>query len=154
MKLTPHFTLEEMVASEAAARAKLDNTPTDRIVENLQFLCERLEEVRELLGGAPIIVTSGYRSQALNSLIGGSPTSQHRFGLACDFICPAVGDPHTVCTVLFNRCKSFDQLIHEFGHWTHISFVRRNPRQEPLTTFDGKKYVPGILTRDQWERKA
>lgn len=43
-----------------------------------------LQVVRDQFG--PIQVNSGFRGPALNKAIGGSKTSQHRFGEAVDFV--------------------------------------------------------------------
>lgn len=144
MKLSEHFTLAELTASQTAARLGLNNDPTPRIVENLTFLASRLEEVRALLK-APMVVTSGYRSPVVNDAVGGSAMSQHRFGLAADFIAPAFGDPFEVASAIKASPIQFDQLIHEYGRWVHISFVRANPRRQALSTFKPGLYLPGIV---------
>ena len=84
MRITPHFTLDEMTVSQLAAREGLDNNPPAEARANLQLLCNALEQVRALFG-APVIVSSGYRSPAVNQRIGGTLTSKHRQGLAADF---------------------------------------------------------------------
>lgn len=70
MQLTPHFTLAELTASTTAQRLGLDNTPSAAIVQRLGDLAKILERVRQYLG-KPIIVTSGYRSLAVNKAVGG-----------------------------------------------------------------------------------
>lgn len=153
MNLTEHFTLDELTRSDIAARRGLLNIPTPRIVENLQFLAENLELVRGILK-APLIISSGYRSPAVNAAAGGSIASQHRFGLAADFRAPEFGSPFKVCFALATAGLMFDQMIYEFEAWTHLSFVRREPRVQPLTvmTLNGKPgpYKPGILTALQY----
>ncbi len=70
MSLTKHFTLEELTASDIAARHGIDNTPTSPLIlTNLKTLAEGLEHVRTLLG-KPVIINSGYRSVMVNSLLG------------------------------------------------------------------------------------
>ena len=61
MMLSEHFTLEELTASEVAARAGIDNTPSAETMRNLLRLATGLELVRAALGNNPIHVTSGYR---------------------------------------------------------------------------------------------
>lgn len=46
-------------------------------------LIEKLQRLRSSLG-RPIIINSGYRCEAHNKAIGGSPTSQHLLGKAAD----------------------------------------------------------------------
>jgi hypothetical protein len=146
MKLSEHFTLDELTFSQTAARMGLNNEPPPRIVENLTFLASRLEEIRALLK-APMVVSSGYRSPAVNDAVGGAATSQHRFGLAVDFVAPGFGDPFEVAQAIAASGIAFDQLIHEYGKWVHISFVRNNPRRQALSIFKPGAYVPGIVQR-------
>jgi len=145
-QLSPHFSLQELTRSDYAARHNINNVPMPRIVENLVFTAQRMEEVRALLGH-PIAVSSGYRSQELNDAIGGSLTSQHRYGLAVDFTCEAFGSPFEVCKAIEASGIQYDQLIHEYGQWCHISFVRTAPRRQELTTFSPGRYTPGITQR-------
>lgn len=86
IQFTPHFELREFVVSQTARDHGLDNTPPAEAVENLRALCvHTLEPLREALG-LPIIITSGYRSKALNDRITHhSSTSQHMNGEAADF---------------------------------------------------------------------
>ena len=128
--LTEHFSLEEMIFSETAARHGIDNKPNAAARQKLLELCENmLEPIRELAGG-PITVTSGYRSPTLNSIIGGAPESQHKTGEAADINCPLLNPQ-----ALFQRIRQsdlpFDQLIDEFGAWVHVSHRRpgRNRRE-------------------------
>ena len=131
IQLSPHFSLQELTRSDYAARHNINNVPMPRIVENLVFTAQRMEEVRALLGH-PIAVSSGYRSQELNDAIGGSLTSQHRYGLAVDFHCPDFGSAREIVAAIAASDIPFDQLIEEYGEWTHISFVRTAPRRQVL----------------------
>jgi zinc D-Ala-D-Ala carboxypeptidase len=129
--LSPHFTLAEFTASETAARKDIDNTPPPEVMPALLKTAQGMEAVRVRLGGAPITVTSGYRSLALNRVIGSRDTSQHVKGEACDFICPRFGNPRQVVDALKDSGVEFDQLILEFGRWVHISFSDK-PRHQVL----------------------
>lgn len=132
MKLSPHFTLDELTISETAARRGWDNTPTEIALENLRKTCEHMEAVRAVLGNQPIVVTSGYRSPFVNSVVGGSRTSQHMTGQAVDFLCPGYGSPAQICERLIDDPRiQYDQLIHEHGRWVHISFTDM-PRRQAL----------------------
>jgi zinc D-Ala-D-Ala carboxypeptidase len=122
MNLSPHFTLAEMTVSEVAARRGISNEPTPEALEALYRTAKGLEAVRAVLG-KPIIVTSGYRSPAVNRLVGGQPSSQHLRGEAADFICPGFGTPADVVAALVKSAVQYDQCILEFGRWVHISFA-------------------------------
>ena len=120
MKLSQHFSLEELVASETAARQGIDNTPDARTLTNLILLAERLERVRRALDGHAMTITSGYRSEELNRVVGGSKDSMHCQGLAADFICPSFGTPYEVCRQIVRAQVPMDQLIFEYGSWCHL----------------------------------
>jgi uncharacterized protein YcbK (DUF882 family) len=120
MNLTEHFTLEEMTASEYAARNGIKNNPSETAVQNLILLCQNVLEPLRQIVQKPVIIISGYRSKKLNVAIGGSSTSQHMKGQAADFI--VVG---LTVKEIFNIVAGqlpFDQLILEYGQWVHASF--------------------------------
>ena len=124
MKLTEHFTLEEMIVSEYAARNGIKNTPSATAVQNLTLLCQNVLEPLRQIVQKPVIITSGYRSKKVNEAIGGSSTSQHMKGQAADFIVIGL-TLDEVFTIVAGQLP-FDQLIQEFGQWIHASY------KEPL----------------------
>jgi zinc D-Ala-D-Ala carboxypeptidase len=115
--LTEHFTLEEMVHSDTANACGIDNTPPPEIVTNLTRLCEVLEKIRDLCGGYPVTVNSGYRCEALNEQVGGVEDSAHRYGLGADIVIPEYGDPTMICENIepYLAELEIDQLIDETG---------------------------------------
>ena len=122
MKASPHFTIDELTFSETATRKDIDNTPSNEVLDNLYITAMEMENVRELLGNNPILISSGYRCLALNELLGSKPTSAHIRGLACDFTCPKFGDPDDIVDVIFGSDIQYDQIILEFDKWVHIAF--------------------------------
>lgn len=146
-KLSEHFTLEEMVHSQTAARKGIDNTPSAEVVKNLRKTAELLEQVRRLLGDAPILVSSGYRSEELNKAVGGSKKSAHIQGLAADFTAPQVGKPFDVARKIAASDIAYDQLIYEYETWVHIGFAAASPRRQNLSIFTGTAFLPGILRK-------
>ncbi len=110
MKITEHFTLEELSFSEAAARLGLDNTPMQAVITNLGLVAAVMEGIRTLLGDRPIVVHSGYRSAEVNQAVGGVATSAHCRGLACDFVCPAFGTPVKVALAILKSDVEYDQV--------------------------------------------
>ena len=120
--LSTHFTLDELTASQTAARLGIDNTPPPEVLARLAHTAQGLEAVRIRLG-APVIVSSGFRCLALNRAVGSGDTSAHVTGDAADFICPGFGGPLTVVGALKDAGIAFDQLIVEFDRWVHISFA-------------------------------
>ena len=128
MRLSPHFTLAELTASQTATRHGIDNTPTGRALENLKTTARNMERVRAILGNVPIHVSSGFRCLELNRRIGSKDGSDHPKGLAVDFRALGLTVPQTV-SILDKSDLAFDQLINEFGRWVHIGFGSRMRRQ-------------------------
>ena len=118
--LTPHFTLEELTASETADRLGIDNQPDSMSLLNLKRLAETLEQVKTLLGGKPVMVNSGFRSLPVNRAVGSKDTSQHTIGCAADIRIPGL-TPDQVVRAIIASDIAYDQVIREFDRWTHIS---------------------------------
>ena len=134
MQLTPHFTLEELTASEAADRNGWDNTPNDSELANLRRLADFLEQVKVVLGGKPLMVNSAFRSKLVNDSVGSKDSSQHRVGCAADIRVPGM-TPDEVVKAIINSKIAYDQVIREFDRWTHVSIpntVDAAPRQQAL----------------------
>jgi len=131
-KLSIYFTLSELIQSGFAARHGIDNIPPAKELEALKYTAMHLDDVRALLG-VPVIISSGYRSPAVNTGIGGKPTSQHLKGEAVDFTAPSFGSPRQIAKAIAASLIPFDQLILEYGQWVHISFVKTGGRREILT---------------------
>lgn len=145
MNLTEHFTLEELTHSDLGVRKGIDNTPTPDIITSLHALAKQLEKVRALIG-VPLIISSGYRSLALNILAGGAEHSAHVRGEAADFIAPMFGTPGQIALAIQGDASiSFDQLIYE-GTWVHLGVDSRQRRQVLTASFiQGKAtYREGI----------
>jgi zinc D-Ala-D-Ala carboxypeptidase len=125
MKLTDHFTLEELTRSNTAERLRLDNTAPADVLRNLQGTAEMLERIRATLG-VPITVTSGYRSPAVNKAVGGVTSSDHTAGQAADFVAPRYGTPFQIASLLAPLVSTLgiEQLILEGikgKQWIHVS---------------------------------
>lgn len=147
MNLTQHFALEELIASETAARLGIDNTLPVDLMPNLIVLARGLELVRVALADRPIHVNSGFRCAALNAAAGGAKNSMHMRGLAADIICPAFGTPLEVCRAISAAGVATDQIIHEFGKWCHVAFAApgAKARGELLTIANAHTgYQPGL----------
>lgn len=137
MKLSDHFTLQELTHSETAQRRGLSNVPSVEILANLARLAKVLELIRIRLAYNPIIIHSGYRSPEVNAAIGGVPTSAHCHGLAADFVCPGYGSPYGVAKAISETpdlMKLLQQCILEYG-WTHVALPPEGEiaKQELLT---------------------
>jgi hypothetical protein len=127
--MTPHFTLDELTASETAERNGWDNTPNEQELANLQRLAEFLEDVKEALGGKPIMVNSAFRNKQVNDAVGSKDSSQHRVGCAVDIRVPGL-TPDQVVRAIIASGLPYDQVIREFDRWTHLS-VPNTPEAAP-----------------------
>ena len=126
MNLTDHFTLEELTHTD---HRELDNTPNESEIANIQRLAEFLEQVKEVLGGKPIMVNSAFRSKAVNDAVGSKDTSQHRIGCAADIRVPTM-TPDQVVRAIIDSGIGYDQIIREFDRWTHVS-IPNTPEAKP-----------------------
>ena len=174
LRLTPHFTLDEMCKTSA----NLDNVPNEAQVENLKRLCGWLEKLRRRynlryvygkmersvsppeLGGArgglnegmsgassdhpthsgtppnlggekitPIIINSGYRSEAVNKAVGGAKGSNHLTGCAVDIRVTGIEQLVRYATILLDISdesqEDFDELLLERSpkgtYWLHFA---------------------------------
>lgn len=130
-RLTRNFTLEELTRSIVASLRGIDNSPTPNALANLRTLAQQiLQPARDALGA--LTISSGYRSPALNQVVGGVPNSDHTLGYAADVV-PVNGDTRQLAEWVV-RNVPFDQVILEYGTlqrpaWIHVSANPRNRRQ-------------------------
>lgn len=135
--LSPHFTLAEMIRSEACAKRGIANIPDDAEIMNGVLLCsEILEPFRELIG-MPMKVNSGFRGHECNALVGGMFNSAHLYFRACDFIVPNL-DLSEAWAKVKDSGLPWDQLIWETNktgsQWIHVAIAKQGetPRKEVL----------------------
>jgi hypothetical protein len=153
MNLSPNFTLDEATYSETAVRMGINNHPDEQQLQNMITVARNMEKVRDLLGGKGIRVNSWLRLPEVNVAVGGSKVSSHMNGWAVDFTCSGFGDPYAVCKAIKESGIQVDQVIHEFGRWTHISFAPEM-RGQFMTIFKPQnKYVNGILTAEEYAKQ-
>lgn len=117
MQLSEHFSYVELTRTD---HRTLDNTPDEPALVNLRRLAVLLEELKTLLGDKPVLISSAYRSKAVNDAVGSRDTSQHRLGCAADLRVPGM-TPDEVVQCVLHSSLPFDQVIREFDSWTHIS---------------------------------
>ena len=157
--LSPHFCLDEFTKSSTAMKHGIKNTPPQEAVDNLKALCQGcLEPLREALQ-LPVVITSGYRTKALNSMLAhSSERSQHMLGQAADFYVVEPKDlnlePGTLNPakptrrellikafrlIILDESIDYDQLI-LYPSFIHVSYVSRehNRRNILLGMRNGK----------------
>lgn len=148
--LTPHFTLAEMCESQTAKKHGIVNVPSKQETENLRKLCEGcLEQLRKAIG-LPIIITSGFRTKALNDrLAHASSTSQHMRGEAADFYVGKGNREELIKAfreILQNPGIDFDQVI-LYPTFIHVSFVSKERNRHGILKAQGNgKLGYGRLT--------
>lgn len=133
MKLSEHFTLEELTHSDLAARKGINNDPDSASLDNLRRLANLLEQVRKCLA-KPISINSGFRCKELNDAVGSKDSSQHRIGCAADIRVSGM-TPDQVVKAIIQSNIQFDQMIREFDAWVHISVTNKaedTPRNQIL----------------------
>jgi len=149
-KLSDNFTLEEATHSDTAVRMGINNQPDERQLENMKKAAEGMQQIRAVLG-KPISVNSWLRLPEVNVAVGGSRVSSHMDGWAIDFT-SSYGNPLAVCKAIEAAGIKFDQMIHEYGRWTHISFAPEM-RGQKLTIFrPANKYKSGLLTEEEYNK--
>ena len=127
-KVTMHFTIEELYASDTAKKKGIDNKPAVQQLINLVYLTAYVLEPLRVAMKEPISISSGYRCPRLNEAVGGVRNSQHMTGQAADL---SIGGDRAKGRKWFEYIKNhlpFDQLIWEKNpstgtEWVHVSFV-------------------------------
>ena len=139
-RLSQHFTLGELCKTRV--RTADGNIPSHVHIENLKRLCGWLEMLREEWnqrygeGDEPIVINSGYRSEAVNKAVGGVKTSNHLTGCAADIRVSGLEQALRYAVILLDISdesqEAFDELLLERGprgnYWLH--FAVRPPSQD------------------------
>ena len=132
-RLSQHFTLGELC--KTSAKTADGNIPSHVYIENLKRLCGWLEELRRRWnniygeGNDPIIINSGYRSEAVNKAVGGAANSNHLTGCAVDIHVYGIEQLVRYATILLDISdesqEDFDELLLERSprgtYWLHFA---------------------------------
>lgn len=134
-----NFGYMEMVRSTTADKLRIINIPNPKAKENLSKLCNNILQPIRNAWEKPIIVTSGFRCERLNTAVGGSKTSDHRYGNAADIVTleDTVEDNKKLFDLIVHLIKSgvieVGQLINEYDYnWIHISNPTKKHHNEIL----------------------
>ena len=160
MRLSKHFTLNELCYSSTALRLGINNDPSKEGILKLTLLAaELLQPIRDRIGA--LRVTSGYRSPQLSEAIGSSSNSQHCRYEAADlqFVYRGKMDNLKIYQSILDLDLDYDQCILEFGNateyvdptrpaWIHISWKISDNRRQTLVAYkdinNKTKYRPII----------
>ena len=146
-RLSEHFTLAELC--KTSAKTADGNIPSHVHIENLKRLCGWLEMLRSEYNRRygsltpdpspngegseykeePIIINSGYRSEAVNRAVGGVSGSNHLTGCAADIRVAGIEQLVRYATILLDISdesqEDFDELLLERsprgGYWLHFA---------------------------------
>ena len=132
-RLSEHFTLGEMC--KTSAKTADGNIPSHVHIENLKRLCGWLEMLRDEWnrrygeGDDPIIINSGYRSEAVNKAVGGAKGSNHLTGCAADIRVADIEQALRYAVILLDISdesrEDFDELLLERSprgtYWLHFA---------------------------------
>ena len=133
MRLSQHFTLGELC--KTSAKTPDGNIPSHVHIENLKRLCGWLEMLRSRWnmmygeGDEPIIINSGYRSEAVNAAVGGVKGSNHLTGCAADIHVSGMEQLIRYAAILLDISdesrEDFDELLLERSprgtYWLHFA---------------------------------
>ena len=125
LQLSNNFLLSEFVRSATAKRNNIYQQFTIElnVLVNIIYLTNNLlQPLREIVG--PINITSGYRCEEVNAIVGGANLSQHLYGQAVDFFCKDFAK-----AILFIKNKTFDQLI-IYDSFIHVSLTTSFNRKQ------------------------
>lgn len=145
-----YFSIEEMCASQDAAKRNIANNPTGQIADRIAETIEKALDPIRAEWGSGIKVNSGYRCTKLNTAIGGSSTSAHTTGYAADIV-PSNGNMAALQRLILKwaETNAFDQIIIEYpkgniASWIHIGWKNNQgqQRRQILYTTNGKNYLP------------
>ena len=120
---------------KTSAKTADRNIPSHVHIENLKRLCGWLEELRRRWnniygeGDDPIIINSGYRSEAVNKAVGGVKGSNHLTGCAADIRVAGIEQLIRYATILLDisdlNNEDFDELLLERSpkgsYWLHFA---------------------------------
>jgi hypothetical protein len=147
--------MKEAIFSATAERTLTPNVPTKAQKAKLKLVAEAIFEPLREHFGVPIGVTSFFRSDALNTYLQGSKTSQHVKCEAMDLDADVYGGlTNRDIFVYIWKNLDFDQLIWEFGNitepaWVHVSYKKTGNRKQILRATKVKQeggYVVKYIT--------
>lgn len=135
--ISKYITYKEATYSTTAIKKGIKNDPSPTELESMKLVGTKVfDKVREHCN-KPIAINSFYRSKKLNSIIGGSSTSQHCKGEALDIDDSLGGVTNKEIFDYIKNNLEFDQLIYEFGNdknpdWVHVSYKKSGNRKQIL----------------------
>ena len=144
-KISEIISYKEATYSETAKRLGISNKPKKEHIENMELIAEKIfQPLREWVDH-PIRINSFYRSEELNTRVGGSVSSAHIKGLAIDL--NSLGEKTNLDLLHYIMDNlEFDILINEYPDlngepkWVHVSWNKKKNRKQVLEIKRKGKY--------------
>lgn len=129
MCMSNYFTVEDLIKSNTARLRQIDNQPSEEIRKELAMTACKLNVISlyTSMKGATIQVTSGYRCEELNKIVGGVKTSLHIQGRAVDFVVSNNKIKHDLYESLAkqeNRERLRICELKEYKNFIHVGFEK------------------------------
>lgn len=141
-----YFTFEALTSTSHQSQLYRNREESRPFIKSGQRLSMLLEEIRELLGGRPIKVSSGFRGVTLNRSVGGSEKSKHLKFEAADVI-PTHLSVEEAFNIIKKNKDDFTNLrrviIEKVGgkEWLHIEAkTDQNEKQVFASIGEDRKY--------------
>jgi len=146
--------------SNTAVKHKISNVPPTSALTGLMLLADNVQEITDKTGFI-LKASNVFRSQKINKIVGGSPTSAHCQGLAIDVIAveltpeeklknPKKKIPKTlqeICDLILSSGIKFDQILMEKDKGcVHLGF-KLNSKESRLEV--GYAYIENGV----WKKK-
>jgi len=132
MTTTLNFSISELIHSDTAIRHNINNMPDIKSIDNmLELIVYCLQPIRDKLK-KPMIITSGFRNQQVNKLVGGVANSQHTTGQAVDFYVNGMTIKE-LKDFIIKLGIEYDQAINEYDRWLHISYNKGHNRKQSFS---------------------
>ena len=124
-RLTEHFRMDEFVYSAMAVELGLNNALPSEVIPAIRNLM-----VRRIYHRQPMYIMSGYRSEELNRLVGGAPSSQHMKGEAVDIY---TVDRNRLLEDLVASRLNFDQaILYRTKGFIHLSLKKHGVNRKQI----------------------
>ena len=130
LHLSKDFRLIEFTRSSTADRLKIDNTPSQDVIDNLVWLCYYILQPARTTIKRIVHINSGYRCEKLNKAVGGRHNSLHIQGRAADIHVTDIQQAKEWAPI-FARQEFCDLVIIEHvadKFWLHVQMDKIKPR--------------------------
>lgn len=147
--ISKHISYTEAIKSNTAIMLGICNEPNENELQKMILLANNVFEPLRKWYGKPILISSFFRSERLNTKILGSKNSQHVKGEAMDIQDFKSKSENAKLFFYIKENLDYDQLIWEFGtdkypSWVHVSYSDKKNRKQVLKAIKIKgktKYI-------------